>query len=91
MFADVLNDVLAKSIPTIPRLIRATGEAYRDQVALGRPGQPGVTYTELVQRVDDGAAQLREVGKWLDLVVKGGAAIAGVLHLWAIKLQRDQA
>ena len=34
---------------------------------------------------------LREVGKWVDLIVKGGAAIAGVLHLWAIKLQRDQA
>lgn len=31
--------------------------------------------------------QLRAVGDWIDLAVKGGAAVAGVLHLRALRLQ----
>lgn len=30
---------------------------------------------------------LRSVGDWMDLIVKGGAAVAGVLHLRALRLQ----
>lgn len=33
------------------------------------------------------AAQLRAVGDWIDLIVKGGAAVAAVLHLRALWLQ----
>lgn len=31
--------------------------------------------------------QLRAFGDWIDLLVKGGAAVAGVLHLRALRLQ----
>lgn len=31
--------------------------------------------------------QLRAAGDWIDLIVKGGAAVAGVLHLRALRLQ----
>jgi|DEB0MinimDraft_4_1074332.scaffolds.fasta_scaffold17678_2 hypothetical protein len=39
--------------------------------------------------------QLRAFGDWIDLIVKGGAGVAGVLHLRALRLQlpedeRDQ-
>jgi len=39
--------------------------------------------------------QLRAAGDWIDLIVKGGAGVAGVLHLRALRLQlpedeRDQ-
>lgn len=33
------------------------------------------------------AAQLRAAGDWIDLVVKGGSAVAAVLHLRALRLQ----
>lgn len=33
------------------------------------------------------AAQLRAAGNWIDLVVKGGAAVAAALHLRALRLQ----
>lgn len=32
-------------------------------------------------------AQLRAVGDYVDLIVKGGAGVAGVLHLRALRLQ----
>lgn len=31
--------------------------------------------------------QLRAAGDWIDLIVKGGAGVAGVLHLRALRLQ----